>query len=325
MPARHHQPLSAERWTRGSDGRAEAVAIGKFAREVEYLRPPPSPLLARFDSWLNEGFELAAEQLGTAWPALFGMGAPYGFVWRAGGEGGAQSFCGVLAPSEDAVGRAYPLALGALVSSQRLEGGLHVAPLAIGEFLDVTYAALAEARAGSLSRTETEERMAGASFPSEVTLDEVAGDYQEWTEATDADEGWATAFARDDAALVAREVLARLRSAWRAEAPLAVRLPVGEAPAGASALWLDALERSLGPSALASALWAVYDSALFVAIGAPPANLLTSLWARGVANPAVIDVADESWRRSLPASPHTPRTKCSMHSFLTTLSTPARR
>ena len=320
MPARHHESVILR-----DVAPVTPVAIGKFARDAEYLRPPPSPSLTRFDSWLNEGFELADERLGATWPALFGMGAPYGFVWRAGEARESRSFYGVVAPSQDAVGRAYPLALGASAWRQQLESDLHLVPLATGDFLDDSYAALAEARAGLLSRVELERRLEQVPFPSDGEIAGVARDYDEWCATTDADAGWAAAFPSEDSAAVARRALGLLREARSSDGNLAARLPVGDSPAGASALWLDALARLFGPAAITSALWAVYDGSLFAAVGVPPADLVTSLWARGVATPAVLDLTGESWRRSTPASPQEAGRKCTLHSFLETLSTAARR
>ena len=302
----------------------EPVAIGKFAKHAEYLRAPAGELLGSFDSWLNEGFDLAHERFGTAWQGMFQMGIPHGFLWRFGESVSTDCFCGVVAPSQDSVGRHYPLAVGARLSHALFARTPHAAPLALGQFLDGAYATISEARAGLLSRAELGERLQSTLAPSEETFARAESDYAAWCRATPAAFGWSGLFPGPDPLNAARSAIEHLAAAGaraRADgAALAARLPVGPTPAGATALWLDVLRHVWGASAISSALWAVYDGALFVAAGTPAPDLVGCLWMRGALLPTMLDLTDGSHAPPpSSAAPLSGEPALTMHAFLGTL------
>ena len=267
------------------------VAIGKFARHPEYLRARGDALLETFDSWLSEGFDLAADRFGTAWRGMFQMGIPHGVLWHAGGEEGdpAEWFCGVLAPSQDSVGRQYPLAVGARISHPPFAQSVHTAPLAVGGLLDVAYATISEARGALLSRQELDERLRAIEPPGSDAFTRAEMEYAEWCASTPADVGWSALFPSDDPVATARTAIGHLTAAV-ARPRVVLRLPIGAAPAGATALWLDVLRRVGVP--LSSAFWAVYDGALLVTRGAPEPALVGCLWMRGAATESMLDLSD---------------------------------
>ena len=267
------------------------VAIGKIARHPEYLRGRGDALLETFDSWLSEGFDLAADRFGTAWRGMFQMGIPHGVLWHAGGEEGdpAEWFCGVLAPSQDSVGRQYPLAVGARISHPPFAQRVHTAPLAVGGLLDTAYETISEARGALLSREELEERLLAIAPLAPEAFTRAETEYAEWCVSTPADLGWTALFPGDDPVGTARTAIGHLTAAV-ARPRVVVRLPIGDAPAGATALWLDVLRRVGIP--ISSAFWAVYDGALLVTRGAPEPALVGCLWMRGAATDSMLDLSD---------------------------------
>ncbi len=297
---------------------SSTVAIGKFAKYGEYLRAPNDGLLASFDSWLNEGFDLAQERFGAAWQTMFQIGIPHGFLWRAGEIGAsAECFCGVVAPSVDSVGRQYPLAIGARVSHGLFARAPHAAPLAIGGLLDSAFGAISEARAGLLSRQELTDRLRALARPSDEAFLTAETQYREWCRTVPAAVGWGALFPVPDPERVARvaiEHLARARRDDRAGSAFA-RLPLGAEAAGATALWLDVLRRVWGSETVASALWAVYDGALLVAAGTPSPDLVGCLWMRGAAAASMLDLNDLALQEPLSA-PVAGDHKTSMSEFL---------
>lgn len=72
----------------------------------------PEPFVAAWDDWLQHGLLAAQTALGPSWRSRY-MTAP---IWRftlAEGLAGPAAMIGVLTPSVDRVGRAFPLTLAA--------------------------------------------------------------------------------------------------------------------------------------------------------------------------------------------------------------------
>src|SRR5438067_1124396 len=107
-------------------------AVGKYPGDPEYLRAEGGDLVARLGDWIDAGMMSGYERYGRAWAARFAAGLSLGFLWHGDGSAG-EFLCGVLAPSRDAVGRPYPLAIVARVPGDLAGGSAHVLPLAFGD------------------------------------------------------------------------------------------------------------------------------------------------------------------------------------------------
>lgn len=284
------------------------VAIGKFASDAEYLRARGDAAAETFDEWLSEGFDRAHERFGSAWKPMFQMGIPHGVLWRGPGHDPSW-FCGVVAPSQDSIGRQYPLAVGVSLSGAMLQCGLQAAPLAVGALLDAAYAVVSEARAGSLTRGGLEEGLRSLPLPDGDALSSAAMQYADWSQSTPPDMAWGRVLRGGVSA--AQRAVAVLRTA-RDRPGLVARLPIGDSPAGATSLWIDVLLRLWGAEALSSVFWALYDGALLVTGGAPDPRVVGCLWMRDATTDGMVDLTD---LREMPASRAGPAPS-SMHVFL---------
>ena len=101
---------------------------------------------------MDEGTQAAHERWGAEWNTAFLMGAAYGFLWKARPDD--AHLCGIIAPSKDAVGRDYPLAVAARFSPGLFARAPHIVPLAFGDFLDEAYRVVDEARSTPMSVAE---------------------------------------------------------------------------------------------------------------------------------------------------------------------------
>lgn len=72
----------------------------------------PGPLLARLEVWLDATLAACRDDLGAEWPKVWAEAPPLRF-WLGEAAFG-QVLCGVLLPSQDRVGRRFPLLLMAL-------------------------------------------------------------------------------------------------------------------------------------------------------------------------------------------------------------------
>ncbi|QYF95740.1 type VI secretion system-associated protein TagF [Massilia sp. PAMC28688] len=85
--------------------------FGKLPSHGDFVaRRLPAPMQQRFDAWLQGALLRSREQLGPAWPGMWGASP----IWRfALGPAvcGDQAWLGVMMPSADRVGRCFPLVL----------------------------------------------------------------------------------------------------------------------------------------------------------------------------------------------------------------------
>ena len=251
-------------------------AVGKIGGEAEYLRAE-TEAGALFDAWLDEGFEAGFERWGEEWKGALRKGGPHAFVWwprdadRAGGP-----LCGVLAPSRDAVGRDYPLAVFARLGAEAAARSPHILFLALGAFLDEVWGIVEVARRTPVTRSELALGLRRLPAPHDDLAVRAMDEYAEWCRTVRFRDGWnalvPAGLKRTDDLLLAID--------QRLEDGL-LRLPVGNGGVGAVTLWLDIVGRVLGQAeARSSAFWTADDRALVIARGAPPVSIVEALWAR---------------------------------------------
>jgi type VI secretion system protein ImpM len=114
--------------------------FGKVPAHGDFVRRGlPTSFVGPWDAWLQAGMATARERLGDRWATLWDSAPPWRFALPAGACG-PDAVAGVLLPSEDMVGRRFPITLAALLAPD--------APLpASGWFAALEAAALA-GRAG---------------------------------------------------------------------------------------------------------------------------------------------------------------------------------
>jgi type VI secretion system ImpM family protein len=252
------------------------LAVGKIAGEAEYLRAE-TEAGALFDAWLDESFEAALERWGSDSRAALRTGSPHAFLWwPRGAERFDGPLCGVLAPSRDAVGRDYPLAVFARVDTVAAARSPHTLLLALGEFLDEAWRIVDVARRTPLTRSELALGLRQLPAPDDDVAVRAMDEYAEWCRTVRLSDGWnavAPASIKH-----ADDVLLAIGQGWKDGL---LRLPVGNGGAGAVTLWLDIVCRVMGHAeARFSAFWSADDRALVVARGAPPVSIVEALWTR---------------------------------------------
>jgi type VI secretion system protein ImpM len=306
-------------------------AVGKCAGHAEFLRPDEG-VVAQFDAWVERGMTWALERWGTAWKSALPMGVAYGFLWRA--PRADASLCGIIAPSRDAIGRDYPLAVLSPVAHAVIARAPHVVPLAFGGFLDSAYDTVVEARVAPWSPRDLAAQMAMlvTGGPDDVLRAEA--EYASWTYETRLDTAWAAVFPEQDPiTAVARTLdalsaaLVPLRGREDPETPLVLRLPLGHGGAAAAAVWIDVVRRLARWSrTIPSAFWAVDEGALLIAPGVVSPSVLAEMWRADPSSDVVYEAATvdsqhipPSGFRELPSAVRAGAGVTSMRAFLDSL------
>jgi type VI secretion system protein ImpM len=239
------------------------------------------------EAWIDEGMLAAHERWGAPWAAAFPMGLAQAFLWSGPGDG--KLLCGVLAPSRDAVGRDYPLAVASRFSVDVTQGAPHVAPLAFGDLLEASYAVVDDARRAPMNVEELAHRL--AHIPS-ARADDVAlarAEYDAWCSRTPMEQAWGAVFQAPDPLAYAavtlhslRGVLASIRGREAPRTPIGVRLPLGRGGPAAAALWLDVVRRMCRWAlTVPTAFWSAEQGVLSLYVGAVGEGALGDLWPCG--------------------------------------------
>jgi type VI secretion system ImpM family protein len=270
-------------------------AVGKYPGDAEYLRSDGGDLVASLADWIDAGMMGGYQRYGTAWAARFAAGHAHAFLWH--GDGSAEEFlCGVLAPSRDAVGRPYPLAVVARVPGELGARAAHVLPLAFGDFLESASALIEDVLAAPVDRDALEDALRALPIPDATVVARAEAEYQAWCESVRTDRGWDVIFPEGpsseragralDTALAASVV----GEAGHVEGQLGLRAPLGSGGPAAAVLWLDALGRLGGWSSPQAAFWSAEQASLVIALGSPDPSLLADLWAPEFANHSLLDL-----------------------------------
>jgi type VI secretion system protein ImpM len=257
-------------------------AVGKFAGDAEYVRMDGGTVGASLEEWLSHATASGYAKRGDSWRMSLPMGSPIALLWRAEGAAKGELLCGVLAPSRDAVGRDYPLVIVTRFSDKLLGQAPHVAPLAFGNFLDVSYQAITEARAKPMPPPTFASLVSSLAAPTALDVTGAAGTYDAWAHETPAAQAWAAMFGEGDSLAAAAAAVAGLKAAIgpaTAAGAFVARLPLGTlGPAGA-VVWLDVLRRVFRRVATPpTAFWGPDEAYLLVSIGTMPHGVLTELW-----------------------------------------------
>ena len=89
--------------------------FGKVPAHGDFVRRGlPTSFVGPWDSWLQDGMATARDRLGERWAALWDAAPPWRFALPAGACG-PDAVAGVMLPSEDMVGRRFPITLAVLL------------------------------------------------------------------------------------------------------------------------------------------------------------------------------------------------------------------
>ena len=279
-----------------SDRRTWASALGKVPWRNEFLSTSGlSSELRSLDEWLFRNADG-----GTALAETVAIGrreAPsYGFLMKLNhGDQALRAVAGVVGPSQDQAGRAYPLAIAAPVTlAKDVQAHPEIAPVVLEPYWHVAVDVLSAVRSAppavgdrSLERLTEEPLESGASAL------ELYG-------------GWACATAAGDLcssldrpfewlALTAQGIVdvTAPRGRFAEAKPFPpIRVPLGRSAGGALCFWLDLLRRAARRSAPVPSFFWSHDGEAgdaLLCLGAPEESTLATLWRLGGSHGAVRD------------------------------------
>ncbi len=115
-----HEATSASPPTSADDTQS-AVAVPGWFGKVPSLgdfasRRLPETFVSKWDTWLSESLEAAAQTLGDRFDDVYGAAPPWRFL-LAPGVVDARPWVGVVVPSSDRVGRRFPLTIATVCRS----------------------------------------------------------------------------------------------------------------------------------------------------------------------------------------------------------------
>jgi type VI secretion system protein ImpM len=281
------------------------IVFGKVPWMGDFLRVgTPGRAGEALEQWVEQGLGRADSRFGATWESAYARGSTHAFLFRSPrGAGPRETLAGVIAPSNDAVGRSFPRMVYAPVVSSRGEiAWPHVLPIALGEFFDAAAAALHGA-ALVTSQPELLDVLARVRPPRVDHVDTEAHEYAAWTASARLEQALSVVFGpeRDRLAPRALHVIAEAVAPFRGEpAPattLGLRLPLGSGGAAAAAFWLDVVRRLAGsPAEVRTSFWS-FDGergSVIVQLGETPASTLAELWAPDSDSETMCDLTEAS-------------------------------
>jgi type VI secretion system protein ImpM len=123
------------------DARAVTGLYGKVPAHGDFVRRGlPSSFVSPWDAWLQDAVAAAREALGPGWEDAWDHAPAWRFALPAGACG-PEAVAGVMLPSQDTVGRRFPVTLAALLPAG--------APMPVPAWFDRVEAAALAGRAGA--------------------------------------------------------------------------------------------------------------------------------------------------------------------------------
>jgi type VI secretion system protein ImpM len=274
-----------------------AFALGKFPGYPEFLRSPDE-LGAALDAWLDAGWRAAHVAHGTEWAPAFAEGAAYGFVWSPGPKAD-QVACGMIAPSADSLGRAYPLVVACPVPAPPMALRWALAPLATSGLVAEASALVADTGSSISTLDDVARRLTELRAPEAELYEQAETSASAWYAEATVSDGWDQVFADAGGLRAAGGALDGLALALgplvRRERPMAsvlIRLPLGEGGSTAATLWLDVVRRiGQWKQTVPSAFWAVEGETMLLAVAPPGPSLVRELWRSDPNDESVFDLS----------------------------------
>lgn len=281
-------------------------AFGKVPKIGDFVRAGLTNEATRaFEEWLHQGVTYAHEKRGSAWKAPFLAGSIYAFVVQVPlGPDRSRGVAGVLKPSQDSVGRAFPLAIFAPLS---VDMGPQLLLHALGGFLDEAVVAI-DAASRATSSAEVDAALPGAVAIADATP--LSWHYESWTRATRLADSWREIYGSDDVGHPARalytlvEMARPVREGKVASVSLGARFPVGTLGVNAAALWLDLARCAFRSTTPPSFFW-FFDGQkgdVFLHLGRPSGSTFTELWCPDPRSETISDLRASAPQRDLIAS-----------------------
>lgn len=274
-------------------GFGKVPRMGDFVRARAHTEPTAS-----FEAWIQEGMAYG-EAKRADWTNVYAGGAIHAFVFRPPKKAKATDvYAGVFRPSNDAVGRRFPLVIGASLDDKTAAHGPHILPLLLGDFFEQTTSTLMMRE--SVSTLADFERQVDNLTP--PRLDEAASriwEYDQWAQQTPIWSAWAVVYG-DGASLAPihavhtiRECLGNMRGQETPSTPLSIRVPLGQGGVAAAAFWIDVVRRIGRWGATVPTFFFHFDGTsgtMLLQLGDTPPSSLAELWSPDPSSDYVCDL-----------------------------------
>jgi type VI secretion system protein ImpM len=275
--------------TTGSHSAPLQVAVfGKTPRMGDFLRVGSGgPAGEALEQWVEQGLAFAEGKRNSAWPSTYLAGATYAFIFRPPRASNVKdAVVGVIKPSQDAVGRRYPLVVYAPAIPRSTAPWPHILPMALADFFDGAATLLHEADAIT-GIGEMQAALRRVPLPHFADAERNRAEYDAWASATPLVQAWNVVYGGDQGMANVRAVhtisesVAPFRGDEAPPTKLGLRLPLGPGGIAAAVFWLDVVRRlSRAPAPIRTCFWC-FDGAsghVVVQLGDTPASTLGELW-----------------------------------------------
>lgn len=255
------------------------AAFGKLPAFGDFVREGDFAGAEGLFGWFEQGIAAAAAR-GNGWRECFDQSALKAFVFPLSERSLAV---GVMAPSQDAVGRRFPFAVYSETQREPLLPGPYVLPLYLGSFLQASGELIDRAMVGQAPAALL--RSIQAPDPGQFVANLDA--YSAWIQGASLRTvgqaifggDWRTGLAH--ALYVCAESVRPFRGAEAPATPLAVRLPLGNGSGGAASFWLHVVRAAAGwQTTIPSCFWSfdLSDPSITIFFGQLRPSAFVDLW-----------------------------------------------
>jgi type VI secretion system protein ImpM len=257
-----------------------AAAFGKLPAFGDFVREGELGGGEELFGWFEQGIA-AASNRGSAWRDGFDRGALKAFVVPL--SKGTLAV-GVMAPSQDAVGRRFPFAVFGETTREAFLPGPHVLPLYLGNFLQGAGEVIEQATLGGRSTSallQAVQPLDQGQFVANLDA------YSAWVQAASLRTVGQAIFGADwrsglaHALYICAESVRPFRGSEAPSTPLAVRLPLGNGSGGAASFWLHVVRAAAAwQTTIPSCFWSfdLSDPSITIFFGQLRASAFADLW-----------------------------------------------
>lgn len=273
------------------------VGFGKLPFAGDFLRTAGyADTIQKFELFLTRAMEWADGHR-RGFREAYAAGGVQAFAYRMpSGTKDPSILVGVMKPSQDAVGRRFPIAVALRAPLAPFEGSPFLLPLVFEPFLE--HASEILLRSGHWRGLPDFQEEINRIPPIELSMvATLANTYQGWLRAGTIGEVWQALFGPTAhvmapvAVSTVVDATAPFRGRELPPTPLGVLLPIGEAGSTGAAFWLDAVARSARWSRTVPTYFWGASGSLLVQLGDDvPTTIAADLWCPDDDSPHVYSV-----------------------------------
>jgi type VI secretion system ImpM family protein len=281
-------------------GGAFVGAFGKIPHMGDFVRVRANAEpVTSFHSWIEQGMAYGDAKRGQAWSQVYSAGQIHAFMYRVPRTAKSPAvLTGIVKPSNDAVGRKFPLVVFSPVLEKVVAGGPHLMPLALGDFLERATDVVLEAERMT-SQQQLEARVSTVSPPQFDQAAHTTREYENWTRMTYVPNAWLAIYGEANSSRPIHaihtivEALGPFRGQESPTTPLSIRLPLGVGGGAAAAFWIDIVRRvGRWRTTIPTCFWSFdgQSGTILIQLGDTPASSLAELWSPDAQSDYVCDL-----------------------------------